>query len=131
MIQNGYIRIIRNSTKNNQQGDQSMKYYKVSNSGFDSKVIVAHSGYEARGFYLMEINDQLGFVDDIIWKKWMLMNKSRFPIPFIIHLRSCIKRNIFGKFQMLSWKLNKESTLPIFRRNRIKPLDITPINSVK
>ncbi|MDV7766372.1 hypothetical protein SC499_19920 [Peribacillus simplex] len=42
-----------------------MKYYKVSNSGFESKVIVAYSGYEALGFYLMEINDQLGFVDDI------------------------------------------------------------------
>ncbi|CAH0206400.1 hypothetical protein SRABI96_02060 [Peribacillus sp. Bi96] len=42
-----------------------MKYYKVSNSGFDSKVIVAYSGYEALGFYLMEIDDQLGFVDAI------------------------------------------------------------------
>ncbi|MGE7183174.1 hypothetical protein ACQKKK_04010 [Peribacillus sp. NPDC006672] len=42
-----------------------MKYYKVSNSGFDSKVIAAYSGYEALGFYLMEINDQLGFVDAI------------------------------------------------------------------
>ncbi|AMM92213.1 hypothetical protein QUF81_21720 [Peribacillus simplex] len=42
-----------------------MKYYKVSNSGFESKVIVAYSEYEALGFYLMEINDQLGFVDDI------------------------------------------------------------------
>ncbi|MFE3974972.1 MULTISPECIES: hypothetical protein [unclassified Peribacillus] len=42
-----------------------MKYYKVSNSGFENKVIVAYSGYEALGFYLMEINDQLGFVDDI------------------------------------------------------------------
>ncbi|MFE5427759.1 hypothetical protein [Peribacillus simplex] len=39
-----------------------MKYYKVSNSGFDSKVIVAYSGYEALGY---EIDDQLGFVDDI------------------------------------------------------------------
>lgn len=42
-----------------------MKYYKVSNSGFDSKVIVANSGYEALGYYLMEIDDQIGFVDDI------------------------------------------------------------------
>ncbi|MFJ7747369.1 hypothetical protein [Peribacillus sp. NPDC097295] len=42
-----------------------MKYYKVSNKGFDSKVIVASSDYEALGFYLMEIDDQLGFVDDI------------------------------------------------------------------
>ncbi|WP_285769545.1 hypothetical protein [Peribacillus sp. SI8-4] len=42
-----------------------MKYYKVSNSGFDSKVIVANSEYEALGYYLMEIDDQLGFVDDI------------------------------------------------------------------
>ncbi|MET1177738.1 hypothetical protein ABG775_07150 [Peribacillus simplex] len=42
-----------------------MKYYKVSNNGFDSKVIVAYSGYEALGYYLMESNDQLGFVDDI------------------------------------------------------------------
>lgn len=42
-----------------------MKYYKVSNRGFDSKVIVASSDYEALGFYLMEIDDQLGFVDDI------------------------------------------------------------------
>ncbi|MGG4264969.1 hypothetical protein [Peribacillus simplex] len=42
-----------------------MRYYKVSNRGFESKVIVAYSGYEALGFYLMGINDQLGFVDDI------------------------------------------------------------------
>ncbi|MFJ7752222.1 hypothetical protein ACQKGI_12190 [Peribacillus muralis] len=42
-----------------------MKYYKVSNSGFDNKVIVANSEYEALGYYLMEIDDQLGFVDDI------------------------------------------------------------------
>ena len=42
-----------------------MKYYKVSNRGFDSKVIAASSDYEALGFYLMEIDDQLGFVDDI------------------------------------------------------------------
>ncbi|MGE7602128.1 hypothetical protein ACQKL5_06420 [Peribacillus sp. NPDC097675] len=42
-----------------------MKYYKVSNKGFDGKVIVASSDYEALGFYLMEIDDQLGFVDDI------------------------------------------------------------------
>ena len=42
-----------------------MKYYKVSNRGFDNKVIVASSDYEALGFYLMEIDDQLGFVDDI------------------------------------------------------------------
>ncbi|MBO0997157.1 hypothetical protein IOC57_05180 [Bacillus sp. SD075] len=83
-----------------------MKYYKVSNSGLHSKVIVAYSGYEALGLYLMEIDDQLGFVDDID------MSKSRFPIPvtpFIRHLRSYIKRKIFGKFLMLSWKSNNDS----------------------
>ena len=42
-----------------------MKYYKVSNKGFDSKVIAASSDYEALGFYLMEIDEQIGFVDDI------------------------------------------------------------------
>ena len=42
-----------------------MKYYKVSHSGFASKGCVAYSSYEALGYYLMEIDDQLGFVDDI------------------------------------------------------------------
>ncbi|MDQ0879890.1 hypothetical protein [Peribacillus sp. V2I11] len=76
----------------------------------------------------MEIDDQLGFVDDINVEEVDADEQveiSYTGYPFIRHLTSYIKRKIFGRFLMLSWKSNNESTLPIFWRNRIKPLDVT------
>jgi len=43
-----------------------MEFFKISNGGgCDTKVIVAGNKYEALGYYLLEVQNGTGFVDDI------------------------------------------------------------------
>ncbi|MCM3674220.1 hypothetical protein M3699_10035 [Peribacillus simplex] len=76
----------------------------------------------------MEIDDQLGFVDDINVEEVDADEQveiSYTGYPVYKTLNELYQEKDFGRFLMLSWKSNNESTLPIFWRNRIKPLDVT------